>query len=324
MLHDQNRLSVPFHESWKHWECEHFLDETLGHYNAPSTHTVSLYCISRNNIQHHMWSTVVSSWFCASHEVCVEKKCTFALLHHGFRLGKRKTLHGLITRPSCAILHSRAYVAKLHQHPTVKGVTFLTRGISSPWNTIRSYTHTHATDLSMDVSKLNVYQEVNRQACTTGFGQVFLQLLTVLLMQDVIDTGVDQLLLLVLQILSHVIRHKHDVSLSVHDKQEAIQCLKEKEMDRERDRETETEPTRTQKSEKDRTCLGNLVVIFLTCNSRGPRWSLSMTPWPVEDTSAFWTSSSPHEPFPLKTSTNKRSMFKQLVTLKQDEKTIDN
>lgn len=94
------------------------------------------------------------------------------------------------------------------------------------------YTRTHATDLSMEISKLNVYQEVNGKVCTTGFGQVFLQLLTVLLVQDVIDTGIDQLLLLVLQILSHVIGHKHNASLSVHDKQEAIQRLKEKERER--------------------------------------------------------------------------------------------
>lgn len=70
--------------------------------------------------------------------------------------------------------------------------------------------------------------------CTTGFGQVFLQLFTVLLMQDVIDTGVDQLLLFVLQILSHIVGHKHDASLSVHHKKEAIQCLKEKEVEAKR------------------------------------------------------------------------------------------
>lgn len=64
--------------------------------------------------------------------------------------------------------------------------------------------------------------------CTAGFGQVFLQLLTVLLMQDVIDTGVDQLLLLELQILSHIVRHKHNVSLSVHHEQKAIQRLQQK------------------------------------------------------------------------------------------------
>lgn len=69
--------------------------------------------------------------------------------------------------------------------------------------------------------------------CTTGFGQVFLQLLTVLLMQDVIHTGVDQLLLLVLQILGHIVGHKHDVSLSVHYKKEAIQRLRQKEREME-------------------------------------------------------------------------------------------
>lgn len=76
---------------------------------------------------------------------------------------------------------------------------------------------------------------------TTGFGQVFLQLLAVFLMQDVIDAGVDQILLLVLQILSHIVRHKHNASLSVHYKQEAVQRLK-----RERENEREVEDTKMQ------------------------------------------------------------------------------
>lgn len=158
--------------------------------------------------------------------VRVEENCTFALFHHGFRLSKCETLHGLITWPSCSITGSGAPMSKLHQHPTVKSVAFLTRGISSPRNTIHAYKHTQQT---LEMEMLKVYRKANGKVRTTGFGQVFLQLLTVLLMQDVIDTGVDQLLLLVLQILSHIVRHKHNVSLSVHHKQEAIQRLKVKE-----------------------------------------------------------------------------------------------
>ena len=52
-----------------------------------------------------------------------------------------------------------------------------------------------------------------------------MELLPVLLMQDVVDTGVDELLLFVLQVLGHVVRHKHDAALPIHHKQEAIQCL---------------------------------------------------------------------------------------------------
>lgn len=50
------------------------------------------------------------------------------------------------------------------------------------------------------------------------------------------------------------------------------------------------------------SCPG-VTVPKLTCRSSGPRWSLSMTPWPVEDTSAFWTSSSLQAFFPGDNST---------------------
>lgn len=61
---------------------------------------------------------------------------------------------------------------------------------------------------------------------TVGLGQVLVQLLPVVLVQDVVDAGVDQLLLFVLQVLRHIVRHKHDASLPVHHKQEAVQSLR--------------------------------------------------------------------------------------------------
>lgn len=61
---------------------------------------------------------------------------------------------------------------------------------------------------------------------TVGLGQVLVQLLPVVLVQDVVHAGVDQLLLFVLQVLRHIIRHKHDASLSVHHEQEAVQSLR--------------------------------------------------------------------------------------------------
>lgn len=63
---------------------------------------------------------------------------------------------------------------------------------------------------------------------TVGLGQVLVQLLPVILMEDVVDRGVDELLLFVLQVLGHVVRHKHDAALSVHHKQEAIQGLSQR------------------------------------------------------------------------------------------------
>ena len=60
---------------------------------------------------------------------------------------------------------------------------------------------------------------------TVGLGQVFVQLLPVLLVEDVVDVGVDELLLFVLQVLGHVVRYKHDAALPVHHKQKPIQGL---------------------------------------------------------------------------------------------------
>lgn len=61
---------------------------------------------------------------------------------------------------------------------------------------------------------------------TVGLGQVLVQLLPVVLVQDVVHAGVDQLLLFVLQVLRHIVRHEHDASLSVHHEQEAVQSLR--------------------------------------------------------------------------------------------------
>lgn len=58
--------------------------------------------------------------------------------------------------------------------------------------------------------------------------QVFMKVLPVLFMQDVVHAGVDKLLLLVLQVLGHVVRHKHDAALPVHHEQEAIQSLQDR------------------------------------------------------------------------------------------------
>lgn len=61
---------------------------------------------------------------------------------------------------------------------------------------------------------------------TVGLGQVLVELLPVILMENVVHAGVDELLLFVLQVLRHVVRHKHDAALPVHHKQEAVQSLR--------------------------------------------------------------------------------------------------
>lgn len=61
---------------------------------------------------------------------------------------------------------------------------------------------------------------------TVGLGQVLVQLLPVVLVQDVVHAGVDQLLLFVLQVLRHIVRHEHDAALPVHHEQEAVQSLR--------------------------------------------------------------------------------------------------
>lgn len=63
---------------------------------------------------------------------------------------------------------------------------------------------------------------------TAGLGEILVELLAVLVVDDVVDAGVDQLLLLVLQVLRHVVRHEHDAALSVNHKQEAVQGLSKK------------------------------------------------------------------------------------------------
>lgn len=44
-------------------------------------------------------------------------------------------------------------------------------------------------------------------------------------MQHAVDTGVHELLLVVVQVLGHVLRHEHDVALHVHHEEKAIQGL---------------------------------------------------------------------------------------------------
>ena len=60
---------------------------------------------------------------------------------------------------------------------------------------------------------------------TVGLGQVLVELLLVVLMENIVHAGVYELLLFVLQVLRHVVRHEHDASLPVHHKQEAVQSL---------------------------------------------------------------------------------------------------
>lgn len=52
-----------------------------------------------------------------------------------------------------------------------------------------------------------------------------MKLLPVLIVDDVVHTGVDQLFLLVLQVLRDVVRDEHDAALAVHHEQKAIQGL---------------------------------------------------------------------------------------------------
>ncbi len=56
-----------------------------------------------------------------------------------------------------------------------------------------------------------------------------MQFVSVFLMQYVVDAGVDQLLLFILQVLSHIIWHKHNAAFTTHHKQEPIQSLTERE-----------------------------------------------------------------------------------------------
>lgn len=62
---------------------------------------------------------------------------------------------------------------------------------------------------------------------TVGLGQVLVKLLPVVLVKNVVHAGVDELLLFVLQVLRHVVRHEHDAALPVYHEQEAIQSLEQ-------------------------------------------------------------------------------------------------
>ena len=60
---------------------------------------------------------------------------------------------------------------------------------------------------------------------TTSLWEVLVELLPVVLMEDIVHAGVNELFLLVLQVLGDVVGHKHDAALSVHHEQEAVQSL---------------------------------------------------------------------------------------------------
>lgn len=65
-----------------------------------------------------------------------------------------------------------------------------------------------------------------RVGLTEGFGQQVLDELGVVSdVQHAVDAGVHQLLLVVVQVLRHVLGHKHDVALHVHHEKEAVQGL---------------------------------------------------------------------------------------------------
>lgn len=131
---------------------------------------------------------------------------------------------------------------------------------------------------------------------TIRLGQIFMKLLSVFPMNDVVHTGVDKFLLPVLHILCNVVRHEYDAALSVHHKQEAIQGLK---VSKHQERDSSASKAANEDWWNSCGLLAQKWLSFIfTCRSSGPRWSLSMTPWPVDDTSAFWTSSSQQELFP--------------------------
>lgn len=44
-------------------------------------------------------------------------------------------------------------------------------------------------------------------------------------MQDAVDTGVHELLLVITQVAGHILRDEDDPPFTVHNKEEAIQCL---------------------------------------------------------------------------------------------------
>lgn len=68
--------------------------------------------------------------------------------------------------------------------------------------------------------------EKQHSGLTEGLGQQVLDELGVIAdVQDAVDAGVHQLLLVVAQVLGDVFRHKHDVALHVDHEEEAIQGL---------------------------------------------------------------------------------------------------
>lgn len=76
-------------------------------------------------------------------------------------------------------------------------------------------------------SKSECWQGKRSLRLTEGFGQQVLDELCVIAdVQHAVDTGVHQLLLVVAQVLGHVLGHKHNVTLHVHHKEEAIQGLR--------------------------------------------------------------------------------------------------
>lgn len=61
---------------------------------------------------------------------------------------------------------------------------------------------------------------------TEGFGKQVLDELRVIPdVQHAVDAGVHQLFLVIAQVLGHILRYEHDVTLHVHHKEETVQGL---------------------------------------------------------------------------------------------------
>lgn len=126
---------------------------------------------------------------------------TFPFLHHGTRLREGEALHGLV-----ALAHGSLLMASVHEHPAVEGVALLARSLSAPRPPIcscgdqrrggKDQGRSGCGDIEVSCSSLSL---------TAGLGEILVELLAVLVVDDVVDAGVDQLLLLVLQVLCHVV-----------------------------------------------------------------------------------------------------------------------
>lgn len=120
-------------------------------------------------------------------------------------------------------------MASVHEHPAVEGVALLAGSLSTPRCPIRSCEGTKDEVIKRRADR-GGFGCVSSSSLTAGLGEILVELLAVLIVDDVVDAGVDQLFLLVLQVLRHVVRHEHDAALPVDNKQEAVQGLNKKQI----------------------------------------------------------------------------------------------